>query len=118
VIANSASLAAPSGAFPGSRPARAGEFLSIYCTGLGAVSNRPTLGSAAPSNPLAQTSATPTVSIGGVNAQVIFSGLAPGFVGLYQVNVRVPETAPVGAAVPLILTIGGVQSNTATIAVE
>ena len=118
VIAGSATLAAPSGAFPGSRPARAGEFLSIYCTGLGDVSNRPGLGSASPSNPLAQTLVQPTVTIGGVNAQVLFSGLAPGFVGLYQVNVKVPDAAPTGAAVPLILTIGGVPSNTTTIAVE
>jgi len=75
--------------FRGSRPAKPGEFLSIYCTGLGDVNNQPVLGSASPSNPLASTLATPVVTIGGQTAQVLFSGLAPGFVGLYQVNVKV-----------------------------
>jgi minor extracellular serine protease Vpr len=57
------------------------------------------------------------VTIGGVSAPVAFSGLAPGFVGLYQVNVQIPTTAPVGAAIPIVLVIGGFTSNPATIAV-
>jgi uncharacterized protein (TIGR03437 family) len=118
LIAGTTSLAAPEGAFPDSRPAKPGEFLSIYCTGLGAVTNIPNLGAPSPSNPLAATSATPTVTIGGVSAPVSFSGLAPGFVGLYQVNVKVPDGIAPGDAVPLIVTIGGVPSNTATIAVQ
>jgi uncharacterized protein (TIGR03437 family) len=118
VIANTATLAAPVGTFPDSRPAKIGEFISIYCTGLGDVTNRPGLGSPSPSNPLANTLAKPTVSIGGVAGVVAFSGLAPGYVGLYQVNLQVPATAPTGSAVPLILTIGGVVSNTVTIAVD
>ena len=60
----------------------------------------------------------PTVTIGGVSATVSFSGLAPGFVGLYQVNVTVPDNAPMGDAVPVILNIGGATSNTVTIAVR
>jgi len=58
------------------------------------------------------------VSIGGVSAPAIFSGLSPGFVGLYQVNVQVPLNAPVGNAVPVVLSIGGAASNTVTIAVQ
>jgi uncharacterized protein (TIGR03437 family) len=118
VIAGTATLAAPAGAFSGSRPAKPGEFLSIYCTGLGEVTNTPPLGSASPSSPLATTTVTPTVTIGGQSAQVLFSGLAPGFVGLYQVNVKVPDGVSPGSAVPMVLTIGGVPSNTATIAVD
>jgi uncharacterized protein (TIGR03437 family) len=117
-IANTATLAAPTKDFPDARPAKIGEFISIYCTGLGDVTNRPGLGSQSPSNPLARTLLMPTVTIGGVTATVAFSGLAPGYVGLYQVNVQVPDTAPTGPAVPMVLTIGGVASNTATIAVE
>jgi uncharacterized protein (TIGR03437 family) len=45
-----------------------------------------------------------------------FSGLAPGFVGLYQVNVAVPANAPTGVRVPLSINIGGVQSNVVSIA--
>ena len=117
LIAGTASLAAPNDAFPGSRPARIGEYISIYATGLGDVSNRPALGSGSPVDPLARTLATPEVTVGGVPAAVTFSGLAPGYSGLYQINVQVPEGAPTGPDVAIVLTIGGVPSNTATIAV-
>jgi uncharacterized protein (TIGR03437 family) len=117
VIAGTEVLAAPpSGG--GRKPVAASEFISIYCTGLGAVSNQPATGIAAPAGPLSVTIATPTVTIGGIMAQVTFSGLAPGAVGLYQVNVQVPVGAPAGDAVPVTLSIGGVDSNTVTIAVQ
>lgn len=58
------------------------------------------------------------MTIGGAGATASFSGLSPGFVGLYQVNAQVPEDVPTGDAVPVILTIGGVTSNTVTIAVQ
>ncbi len=118
IIANTAIVAAPAGTFPGSRPAQIGEYVSIYATGLGDVSNRPALGTASPGSPLAQTLTTPTVMIGGVKASVIFSGLAPGYVGLYQVNAQVPPGVTPGPAVPITVTIGGVTSNTVTIAVD
>ena len=118
IIAGTASIVAPSGGFPGSRPARKGEFVSLYCTGLGAVRNRPVLGAPSPSSPLATTNATPTVTVGSANAIVSFSGLAPGYVGLYQVNIQIPDNAPSGDAVPVVLSIGGVTANTVTIAVQ
>jgi len=59
-----------------------------------------------------------TVTIGGIPAAVSFSGLAPSFVGLYQVNVQVPATAPTGRAVPIVLTVSGLASNLATIAID
>ena len=117
LIAGAALLAAPQ-SVPGSRPAHPGEFISIYCTGLGAVSNPPATGFAARADPLSVSTITPTVTVGGIEAQVSFSGLAPGAVGLYQVNVLVPMGAPAGDAVPVILSIGGVTSNTVTIAVQ
>jgi len=102
-----------------SNPAVAGTtVLLIYCTGLGAVTNQPATGSAALSSLLSKTMTTPTVTIGGASADVQFSGLAPGFVGLYQVNAAVPAAAAKGNAVPVLLSIGGVISNTATIAVQ
>jgi uncharacterized protein (TIGR03437 family) len=118
LVAGTGAIAAPLGAFPGSRPVRRGEFLEIYAIGLGAVSNQPPTGAAARANPLSVTSTTPTVTIGGVSAPVLFSGLAAGFVGLYQINVQVPDATPTGAAVPLVLSIGGSASNTVTVAVE
>ena len=113
-------IAAPSESIPNrtARPANRGEFLSIFCTGLGAVTNPPVNGAPATADPLSDTIATPSVTIGGVPAGVTFSGLAPGFVGLYQVNVEVPASAPTGDAVPVVLTISGAPSNTVTIAVE
>ncbi|MCZ6750948.1 MAG: hypothetical protein O7E51_03875, partial [Acidobacteria bacterium] len=66
---------------------------------------------------LSTTMAAPAVTIGGVDVLPSFSGLTS-FVGLYQVNVQVPSNAPTGEAVEVVLTIGGVSSNTVTIAVE
>ena len=118
-IANTTTFAAPAGSIPGSaaRAAKAGEFITIYCTGLGAVNNPPGTGKPASSNPLSKTLTTPRVSIGGIPAAVSFSGLAPGFVGLYQVDVEIPQGAAGGSAVPLTLSINGAQSNTVTIAI-
>jgi adhesin/invasin len=109
-------VASPSGA--GRRPATAGEFITLYCTGLGAVSNQPATGMPAQSSPYSVTTTTPTVTIGGIPALVSFSRLAPGSVGLYQVNVQVPMGLLANDAVPVILLIGGVSSNAVTIAVQ
>jgi uncharacterized protein (TIGR03437 family) len=120
-ISNTAIFAAPAGSISGvqTRPATRGvEFLTIYCTGLGDVNNRPASGAGASATTLSATKATPTATIGGVPATVSFSGLVPGFVGLYQVNAQVPANAPTGSAVPLIVTMGGIASNTVTIAVQ
>ena len=119
-IANSTLYAWPVDGVPGvpSRPAKRGEYVTIYCSGLGDVTNRPPSGAAASSNPLSVTLAAPTVMIGGRPALVTFSGLAPGFVGLYQINAQVPADAPVGERVPLSVTQAGAQSNTVVIAVQ
>jgi uncharacterized protein (TIGR03437 family) len=106
-------LAAPVSPFSVARPA-----VTIWATGLGPVTNTPPTGAAAPTDPLAHTTTLPEVTIGGVSAEVIFSGLAPPFVGLYQVNAKVPEKAPSGLAVDVVLTIGGIQSNVVTMAVQ
>jgi len=101
-----------------SNPATVGSTVIIYCTGLGPVTNQPLSGSPAPSNPLAETTTAPTVTIGGAPATVLLSGLTPDYVGLYQVRAQVPAAAVGGAAVPVVLSIGGVTSNTVTIAVQ
>jgi uncharacterized protein (TIGR03437 family) len=118
LIAGTAAVAAPAGLVPGARPANRGEYISIYCTGLGPVNNTPASGAKAPDSPLSSTSTLPTVTVGGLRAVVTFSGLAPGFVGLYQVNAQVPDTVVPGDAVPLTLSIGGAVSNTVTIAIR
>ncbi len=121
LIANSATFAAPMGSIPGatSRAAVRGvDFLEIYCTGLGAVTNQPASGAGAGANPLSLTTTTPVVTIGGMSTTVLFSGLAPNIVGLYVITLQVPANAPTGNAVPVALTINGVPSNTVTMAVE
>ncbi len=99
-------------------PARAGDALEIYATGLGAVSEELAAGSPAPLDRLLTTRANPTVTIGGVQAGVLFSGLAPGYAGLYQVNVRVPPGIASGPAVSVTLSIAGRNSNTVAIALQ
>jgi uncharacterized protein (TIGR03437 family) len=60
---------------------------------------------------------TPTILIGGTPAQVLFSGLSPQFVGIYQINVTVPQVT--AGVVPLQISMGVVvSSNQVTIAVE
>lgn len=112
-------IAGPSNSEFAARPARIGDFIVIWGTGFGAVTNQPPTGAATgPDDPLAETVVTPTVRIGQFIAQVVFSGLAPGFPGLYQINARVAEGTPSGDAVPLLVTIGGKRANEVTIAVE
>lgn len=118
LIAGTAAVAAPAGLVSGARPANRGEYISIYCTGLGPVNNTPASGAKAPTSPLASTTTLPVVTVGGWPAAVSFSGLAPSFVGLYQVNAQVPDSVVPGDAVPLTLSIGGAVSNTVTIAIR
>jgi uncharacterized protein (TIGR03437 family) len=98
-----------------------GNCLSIYATGLGAVNrgSPPRTGEATPEGFLYQTMTTPVVMLGGEPADVVFSGLAPDLVGVYQINVRVPAKAAFasGSSVPVMLSIGGATSNTIKVAV-
>ena len=73
-----------------SHPAQIGETVQVYLTGLGDVVPAVADGVAGPSSPLSLTTNTIAASIGGVTATVTFAGLAPGFAGLYQVNLVVP----------------------------
>ncbi|MBI1785997.1 MAG: hypothetical protein HYR60_00320, partial [Acidobacteria bacterium] len=90
-----------------SEPARPGEFLSIFCTGLGR------LGTASPRETVRRAQA----AIGGKPALVTYSGEAPGLPGVNQVNVQVTADAPAGM-LPLEIAIGGVASNTVTLLVS
>lgn len=98
-------------------PARLGDIIQIYATGQGQVSNAPASGSPAPASPLALTPVPPVVLIGGRQADIPFSGLAPGFVGLWQINAVVPATIAPGDAVTIQVVYGTAASNTTTIAV-
>lgn len=94
-----------------------GDALVIYATGMGAVT--PGVANGANSlDTLRTTNVTPVVTIGGVPAQVLFSGLTPQFAGVNQINVVVPAGAPTGAAVPLQVQAGSITtSNQVTVAI-
>jgi uncharacterized protein (TIGR03437 family) len=114
-----------------SNPAHAGDYLTIYCTGLGPLTGptgqtEPADGAAPPGDAsvLYQTTSTITATLGGVPATVSFSGLTPGLVALYQVNIQVPPGITAGNAVPLVIRAADPQtgasatSNTVTVTVQ
>jgi uncharacterized protein (TIGR03437 family) len=90
-----------------SNPVHLGDMLIIYLTGMGAVSPVVPNGTASPENPPAIAIAPPQVTLGGVALSVQFAGLAPGEVGVNQINAIVPANAPQGMSVPLVITQGG-----------
>jgi minor extracellular serine protease Vpr len=101
-----------------SNPASRGGFISLFCNGLGPVTNQPASGDSAVSSPLSSTTTLPTVTIGGVSVtNVPFSGLAPGFPGLYQVNLQVPANVQAGNQ-QIVVSIGGVSSPGLTLPVQ
>ena len=107
---------AAQGLVSASSPASRGEWLVLYADGLGPVT--PGVPSGAAPLGLSGTVNPVSVNVGGVDSEVYFAGLVPGFIGLYQINFRVPPSAPIGAAVPLTLTVAGVQSNTSKLSIQ
>ncbi len=93
-----------------------GSSVLVFFTGQGLVTPPVATGAQAPSTPLSFTNATTTATIGTLPATVMFSGLAPGFVGLGQANVIVPGLAT--KDYPLVLTVNGQPSNAVTVAVK
>jgi len=92
-----------------SAPVARGQYLSIYATGLGAVAKQGNL----------STATTPvTVVLNGQEVPASFAGLAPGFTGLYQVNVILPASMPPGLAIPLYLKQAGQASNRVLVSIQ
>jgi uncharacterized protein (TIGR03437 family) len=92
-----------------SNPLPRGQALVIFATGLGAVTQ---------SGQLSRTNAPVTVSLNGTELPVSFAGLAPGFIGLYQVNVTIPAGTPPGLGISLMLNVGGQQSNSVLLSLQ
>jgi uncharacterized protein (TIGR03437 family) len=98
-------------------PATANETVVVYATGLGPVSGAMVTGKPASTTSLQPTSPNQaTASIGGINAPISFSGLSPGFVGLYQVNVQIPANLP--SLPPLIISIGGTSAPPVPVSIQ
>jgi len=100
-----------------SHPATRNGTIVLYVNGLGPVTNTPPSGEASSGNPLSTTTATPTVTIGGKQAQVSFSGLTPGVVGLYQINATLAADTPTGDQ-QITVAIGGVTSKASVLPVQ
>ncbi len=132
-FANSPDLAAPVGTVGNSRPATAGDLLTIYANGLGPV-DPPLVNGHNSCEPdgvclpdgsnvvLRHTTMTPVIRVGGVvvpAAKVVFSGSSPASVGVNEIVFEMPGGVPPGSAVPITIETGGVVSKGGvTIAVE
>ena len=92
-----------------SNPAGRGQELVVFATGLGATNKK---------GSLSVTITTVTVLVNGIESAVDFAGLAPGFVGLYQVNVPIPPNSVPGLGVSLTLKQGGQLSNSVNVAIQ
>ena len=99
-------------------PTSAGQVITFYASGLGAVAPATPAGSAGPVTPLSVVTAPVAASIGGRPAPVLFAGLAPGFVGIYQVNVQVPQGVTPGVRDLVISNAGNASQSGCTIAVR
>lgn len=97
-------------------PAKAGEQVVIYCTGLGPTNPAVVTGSAAAQNN--HTTNPVTARIGGQNATVVYSGMSAGFAGLYQINVIVPGGLSGSQAVDVTVSSTNTSRAGVTIAVR
>jgi uncharacterized protein (TIGR03437 family) len=97
------------------KPAKPNEVIVLFGTGLGLLTPALPTGQAAKNN---STAVIPNVTVDGKNADVQFTGAAPGFVGLNQVNIKIPPGTRSAPDIPIALSIGDKQSNTVTIAVS
>jgi uncharacterized protein (TIGR03437 family) len=98
-------------------PAQQGEAITLYLVGMGATDVLVASATPSPSvEPLARVKAQPTVTVGGRPASVIFAGLTPGAVGLYQINLFVP-TGGTGD-LPVVISQNGVEANTTVLPVR
>jgi uncharacterized protein (TIGR03437 family) len=88
-------------------PLHANDIVSIYLTGMGATTPAVDAGLPGPFNPLAWTAIQPLLTLGGRQMAVSYAGLAPGNVGVYQINATVPYGAPQGLSIPLVIAQGG-----------
>jgi uncharacterized protein (TIGR03437 family) len=113
----------PAGSWPGvtTHAAKAGDTLTLWTIGLGPTSPYVATGQAALVAPLAWLTSMPVVTfgggVGGATATPQYAGLSPGYAGLYQVNVTIPDSVPTGA-VYVSLAFGDSTSNSVLIFVQ
>lgn len=98
-------------------PAKPGSTIIAYLTGSGPTDVALADGAPASTAPLAHAMSQVSATLGAAPAQVMFAGLTPGFVGLTQMNIQLPDALPPGDY-PLTITVGGVSSNAGIITIS
>ncbi len=106
-----------------SRPAKQGEYLSIFADGLGPVQEVVAPGAPAPVDHVVPAIDHIVVLVGTVQLTPSFAGLAPGLAGLYQVNVQLTTDVPIGDSIPMYVNVTlsdgtVVQTNSVNIAIQ
>ena len=106
-------LVGPNGVLPGVAvtPAKPGDYVALYTTGLGLTD--PVFAPGVLPNEAAPTVSPITVSLNGqplAEADILYEGVAPGFAGVYQINIRIPADMPTGN-LPLSVSIDGVSTQ-------
>jgi uncharacterized protein (TIGR03437 family) len=102
----------------GAHAATAGDTISLYATGLGPV-NQPPIDGANSADAPRQCVTPPTVTIGGMQANISFAGLSQQLIGVYEIDLTVPGGAGTGSAIPIqIQTADGTNANPVTIALQ
>jgi uncharacterized protein (TIGR03437 family) len=97
-------------------PASPGEVIVVYLAGMGATAVPVASGVASPSSPPALPATPPVVTLNGVQAKVLFAGLTPTAVGLYQINLKIPDDAT--GDLKLVVTQAGISSNLTIVPVQ
>jgi uncharacterized protein (TIGR03437 family) len=98
-------------------PLARGGIAVLWGTGFGEVTPKVAAGAAAPVAGAA-TVARAEVTVGGRPARVLYCGLAPGFAGLYQINIEIPADAPLGDMAPVQVIVAGRGSNNAFVSIR
>jgi uncharacterized protein (TIGR03437 family) len=96
-------------------PARPGQYVTAYLTGQGLVDPPVTTGDVAPASPFSMPVALVQIKIGGSLADIQFAGMAPGYIGLMQMNILIPDVPP--GEQSFDVSIGGVAAATTTISI-
>lgn len=97
-------------------PAKVGSYVVAYLTGSGRLDNPVATGTGAGSDPLSRPRAVVSATINNQPVEIAFAGMTPGFVGLTQVNLKIPNLA--AGNYPLVVTVNGEKSNAATVTVK
>jgi uncharacterized protein (TIGR03437 family) len=80
-------------------PAQRGEYVVMFLLGLGVTDAAGTTGDSASLTVLSRAIVRTSITMNNTPVPVAFAGLTPGFVGLYQVNLQIPDTQPGGNVV-------------------